>query len=381
MKKIMKAASLLTAAILSVSLFAVPVSAQDNKTEEQPFFAEDALPYYAADFNAEYLPVYNEWREAIINGQPEWTYSNLRWQGDADFIMKSMSMFLIYDPLTSHVDDFDVEVKGKVATVSITYKMNKAEYDEAMTAADLAYKEISKTFGESANTALKVKKIHDWLADNINYSIEAKHSDNLHGAFVGGLAKCDGYAKAFSYLLTRSGIENTVVIGETRDTTDDAGHAWSKVKIGKSWYIIDVTNNDTTENIGFIIYDYFMIPDSEYAAEFIERDDPYVKEPIANNADNTYYRQKKLVANDAQTAVNLIQTQAKKQENLPFIMSVQLTSSKEYDRLIEMLYRDTTLFTDYIKIRGVTMTAYTLRNPEYCIVHIVVKNSKDAIEE
>jgi hypothetical protein len=366
--KMKRFTGILTAIIIAVSIFSVPVFAQDT--------TNDVLPFYASGYSSTDLHRYKEWRSVIINCQPTFTIYSLASQADVDFIMKSMGMFIIYDPLTSHVKDIDVALVGNDAVISMTYKMSKNEYDEAMKAADEAYTELSKTFGEDDNTALKVKKTHDFLADKVNYSIEAKGSDNLYGTFIGGLAKCDGYAKSFSYLLTKAGIDNAVAIGETRDPEDDTGHAWNKVKIGKSWYIIDVTNDDTTENIDFVVYDYFMISDDEYAAEFIQRDDPYVAEPVADNEKNSYYKQKKLVADDALTAVNIIQTQAKSADAVPFMMTVQLTSTKEYKKFVEMINRDTTLFTNYIPLGGRTLSAFSLRNEENLIMHIIVKQLK-----
>jgi hypothetical protein len=360
--------SVLTAIIMAVSLFALPVSAEDDRG--------NYLPFYATEFSSTDLARYKEWRSYIINFQSSYTITNINSQEDVDFVLKSMSMFMLYDTSTFHLKDVDVSVIGSDIVMNMTYKMTQKEYDEAMKAADKAYTEISKTFGEKDNSALKALKIHDYLAENINYSIEADNSDNLYGAFIGGLAKCDGYAKSFSYLLTRAGVNNTISTGETRDPDDDTGHAWNKVKIGKSWYIIDVTNDDTTEFVDLPVYDYFMISDDEYAVEYTERDDPYVAEPAADNPLNSYYDQKQLVTGDAQTAVNLLQAQASSATEVPFMMTVQLTSSNEYDTLIEMLSRDSTLYTDYVKIGGRTLSATTFRNEESLIIHIVVVQVK-----
>lgn len=75
-----------------------------------------------------------------------------------------------------------------------------------------------------------------------------------YGALVGGLAVCEGYAKAMQLLAGYAGLTCTVVHGSSQGV----GHMWNAVVIGGKWYNLDVTWSDST----VLVYNYFNIPDS-----------------------------------------------------------------------------------------------------------------------
>mgnify|MGYP002408918455 CR=1 FL=1 len=75
-----------------------------------------------------------------------------------------------------------------------------------------------------------------------------------YGALTGGLAVCEGYAKAMQLLAGYAGLTCTVVHG----TSQGVGHMWNAIVIGGKWYNLDVTWCDNT----VLIYNYYNIPDS-----------------------------------------------------------------------------------------------------------------------
>ena len=75
-------------------------------------------------------------------------------------------------------------------------------------------------------------------------------------ALTEGYAVCDGYSKAFSYLLSQVGVEASLV------TSDLLCHAWNLVRLENDYYHIDTTWNDTGM-YGKITYSYFMLSDTE----------------------------------------------------------------------------------------------------------------------
>lgn len=103
--------------------------------------------------------------------------------------------------------------------------------------------------------------LHDIINEICDYNDEAVKGDNykleeyfncfnIYGALVDGNAVCQGYADAFSYLLSCVGVNNTQISNQE--------HTWNAVELDGEWYNVDLTWNDTTQS-----YYYFNIIDDE----------------------------------------------------------------------------------------------------------------------
>lgn len=104
---------------------------------------------------------------------------------------------------------------------------------------------IEKTKGK--NNYQKILIIHDYLVDNVTYeeTVSKDNIYNMYGALVKKEAVCEGYAKAFQYLMNQIGIESVIIIGEATDSKENTqNHAWNYVKLNNTWYAIDVTWDD-----------------------------------------------------------------------------------------------------------------------------------------
>lgn len=120
--------------------------------------------------------------------------------------------------------------------------------------------------------------IYDWIAANVLYDhdIASQKTDTkdkyrqvsgsasffAEGVFFRdptmhmNVAVCNGMAKAFSILANMEGIECYKVNG----TSNRAGHAWNKVRIGSFWYICDSTwANQLSNGKEFITHDYLFM--------------------------------------------------------------------------------------------------------------------------
>jgi hypothetical protein len=101
----------------------------------------------------------------------------------------------------------------------------------------------------------KVKRFHDWIADNISYDVDALVAGNRpDGGVAATLARrkavCQGYAMLLHRLCELANIPCRVIdghgrgygfgLGRPEKTTDD-NHAWNAVEIGGHWQLIDVT--------------------------------------------------------------------------------------------------------------------------------------------
>ena len=101
----------------------------------------------------------------------------------------------------------------------------------------------------------KVKLLHDWIADNIDYDVEAylagQPGETLwKDTLVRRKAFCQGYAELFQKMCQIAGIPSEVISGWGRGygfaigRTDDirrSNHAWNAVNIQQRWRLVDVT--------------------------------------------------------------------------------------------------------------------------------------------
>ena len=109
----------------------------------------------------------------------------------------------------------------------------------------VADKILAQTEGKSDYQ--KIKIIHDYLVDNIEYdeTVSKDNIYNIYGALVLNKCVCEGYAKAFQYLANMAEIENTIVIGTGKNSEGRTeNHAWNYVKLYNNWYAIDTTWDD-----------------------------------------------------------------------------------------------------------------------------------------
>lgn len=119
---------------------------------------------------------------------------------------------------------------------------------------------------KSQNSFENIKMIHDYLVDTISYdrTLSKENIYNIYGALVQKESVCEGYAKAFKYLLDEFEIPCVIVIGKGTDSEGrQENHAWNYVQIEDNWYAVDVTWDDPILEGGGILskkskYQYFL---------------------------------------------------------------------------------------------------------------------------
>lgn len=116
-----------------------------------------------------------------------------------------------------------------------------------------------------------IKFIHDYLVENLEYeeTISKPNIYNIYGALVNKNCVCEGYAKAFKYLLDALNINCVLVSGiATNSEGNSENHAWNYVEINNIWYAIDSTWDDPIIIGGFLTksdkYRYFMKGSEEF---------------------------------------------------------------------------------------------------------------------
>lgn len=122
---------------------------------------------------------------------------------------------------------------------------NKQDINLALEKIEAIRKQI--IHNKTGNDYEDIKMVHDYLVENIEYdtSLQEKNIYNIYGALINGKCVCEGYARAFKYLLDGLGIESTMVIGKGINSSGQSeNHAWNYVKLENNWYAVDCTWDD-----------------------------------------------------------------------------------------------------------------------------------------
>lgn len=90
----------------------------------------------------------------------------------------------------------------------------------------------------------KSKYIYTYIAQNTTYK-ESENAHNMYGCLVEGVSVCEGYAKAYSYIMQKCGMQVAYVTGMGKNEL----HAWNLINIDNNWYHIDCTWGDPVINI------------------------------------------------------------------------------------------------------------------------------------
>lgn len=146
--------------------------------------------------------------------------------------------------------------------VEITLKYNETAND--LTAARQAFEASAEAIlaGARAQTGNleKERYVHDALMQTVDYNVQAQMNQSAFSALVNGESVCAGYARAFQYLMQQLGIPCYYCTG-----TVGEDHAWNIVKLGNTYYNVDVTWDDTQTPT----YDYFNKTDAAFAGTHV----------------------------------------------------------------------------------------------------------------
>lgn len=185
----------------------------------------------------------------------------------------------------------------------------------------------------------KEKFVHDFICENVRYDkLKKAYSHEIIGPLGQGVGVCEGIAKAVKVLLDALGVWCIIVIcGNNPEKGIRYRHTWNVVKIGKTYYHLDVTFDNTLgkeqEEAGYR-YDYFNLDDKKV---FRDHEPLLASAPVCEDGDHFYYREKKLSFTKLEEVSKRALQAAKKKKPLVFHWrggSLNRETGKEILRLL-----------------------------------------------
>lgn len=123
---------------------------------------------------------------------------------------------------------------------------SEEQVDKAISSVENIKNSTIKSLNGKSNYE-KALYVHDALVNSLEYdsSTIKPNSHNIFGALVERSVVCEGYAKAFKYILDDLNIECILVNGTaTNSTGKTEAHMWNYIKLDENWYGVDVTWDD-----------------------------------------------------------------------------------------------------------------------------------------
>ncbi|MBQ9860635.1 MAG: hypothetical protein IJO75_00075 [Clostridia bacterium] len=148
----------------------------------------------------------------------------------------------------------------KVVQLKLSYTMTGEALQRARADFHKAVLSLLKIAATGNDEYERELLLHDALAKRVTYQ-EGENAHNAYGALVKGEAVCEGYARAFQYLLYQSGIQCLMAEGTSISpfTGLSEGHAWNVARIDGQYYHVDPTWDDTDDANTPVVYPYFNL--------------------------------------------------------------------------------------------------------------------------
>lgn len=134
--------------------------------------------------------------------------------------------------------------KGENKNYYIDAINSKEEVDIVVQEIEQAKKQILAN--ATGTNYQKILYVHDWIINNVKYETQERaHTSNIYGCIVNKSAICEGYARAYKYLLDELNIPCILVSGTAVDENEKTErHAWNYVYLNNNWYAVDTTWDD-----------------------------------------------------------------------------------------------------------------------------------------
>ncbi len=151
-----------------------------------------------------------------------------------------------------------------------TYSMTLEEYKKQQEELNTIVPVILKGAENYSSLYEKELYIHDYIITNCSY-VDPETNPNansMYGCLVQGKASCEGYSRAFQYLLSALNIDNRLITGESAEDGENyIGHMWNYVLLDGEGYFVDVTWDDPKTATQVLRHTFFNVTTNDILLE------------------------------------------------------------------------------------------------------------------
>ena len=175
------------------------------------------------------------------------------------------------DALYGGFSGWEASLSSSASNLTITLSMqyHTTAEQEALLTEKVNQIMSELNFSNSTSEYDKVKAIHDYICDNVDYDYELEKY-SAYEALYNGVAVCQGYAIAFYRLCKEAGLSVRMITG----IGGSGRHAWNIVKIGDVYYNIDCTWDG--QEVEDTYHDWFLLNEIDFVSH--TRDAAYTTE-------------------------------------------------------------------------------------------------------
>lgn len=139
----------------------------------------------------------------------------------------------------------------------------------------------------------KERYIHDFICENVTYDkLKKQYSHEIIGPLQQGIGVCEGIAKTVKILASRLGLECVIAISESNPEKNIRyRHAWNVIRLGKQWYHLDATFDNSLGRYGEKRFDYYNLDDSKL---FRDHQPLVYPVPPCTDGNRFYYKESRL---------------------------------------------------------------------------------------
>ncbi|MBR1855144.1 MAG: hypothetical protein IJ794_18735 [Lachnospiraceae bacterium] len=314
---------------------------------------------------------------------------------DETCVDKVFQCVLIDHPELFYVEGYSYTkytVGEKIVSIEFTGTYS-IDWDEACDRAHEIAKEAERIHAaapQSDDDYERIKYIYDTLVLETDYDRNASDNQNVYSVFVGHASVCQGYAKAFQYLLERMDMDCTLVQGDVWETGE--GHAWNLVRADGEFYYVDVTwgdisyrNLEETEEEAqvpelpeWISYDYLCITTEQLLRTHLPDDS--MELPLCTAVDDNYYVREKAFFTQYDKAqmedlVNRRIEEGRQTEEGDVVLALCCADETCYEEVCTKLLDTQELFR-YLEGTGINTFIYSTDDKQYTLTFFMVTTTQ-----
>lgn len=146
-------------------------------------------------------------------------------------------------------------------TWNFTYSETKAQTSKVNQAANRVIRELGLHKSSALRTKIQnIRAIHNYVCQLVDYDYSGNPSHSAYAGLVSPAHRtvCQGYTGILYRFYQKLGIPVHIMNGWSYYQSDSTTHSWNIVRLGKKWYGIDATWDDTNRTGTYFQYTYFL---------------------------------------------------------------------------------------------------------------------------